>query len=234
MNLDDRMKCYEDVYASTLMRRTPVILRLDGRAFHTFTKGMGRPFDERLGTCMALAAMAVAEDAQGCKTFYVQSDEASFLLTDYDRHETEPWLGNDVQKMVSFAASRMTGVFNTNMKAKGGPSGAMFDARAFNVPREDVVNYFLWRARDWERNSLQMYCRSVFSHKELNCKNAEAMHNMLHDVGRNWTRDLMGVWRNGYLAVKEDRYWRVWTETKWDYAVLEATLQQSIEQVPTF
>ena len=227
MDLADRMKYYEDVYANMLMRRTPVILRLDGRAFHTFTKRMSRPFDARFATCMVLAATAIAEDAQGCKTFYVQSDEASFLLTDYDRHETEPWLGNDVQKMVSLAASRMTMVFNSEMEKRAGQIGGCFDARVFNVPREEVVNYFLWRARDWKRNSLQMYARYYFTHKQLDGKNAAAMHEMLHKIGRNWA-SLDSTWRNGYLAVKKDRNWLVETETNWDYSALEAVLQSSI------
>lgn len=82
---------------------------------------------------------------------------------------------------------------------------AVFDARAFNLPREEVVNYFLWRAKDWQRNSLQMYARAFFSHKELVGKKQLAMHNMLYEKGKNWTTDVPLQEKNGTFLVKDGR-----------------------------
>jgi len=82
------------------------------------------------------------------------------------------------------------------------PSLAVFDARAFSVPVDDVVNVFLWRAKDWERNSIQMYAHSLFSHKQLHKKNIGAMHEMLHSVGKNWTTNLSDRERNGAFLIR--------------------------------
>jgi len=194
MNLPDRMKAYEESFCRRMVIRTPLIVRVDGRAFHSFCRGMDRPFDVGLIGAMDGAAADVAGDMQGFKLGYVQSDEASFLLTDYDRLESQPWLGGVHSKIVSLSASLMTAAFN---ERGGFGKPAVFDGRAFNVPEADVANYFLWRARDWTRNSLAMYAQSVFSHKQLHGKNATDMHEMLHGVGKNWTMDLRERERNG-------------------------------------
>ena len=207
-SLSDRMKRYEKVSSPSLYRKMPVICRVDGRAFHTYAKKFVRPYDVRLIKSMAGAATKLAEEMQGFKLAYVQSDEASFLLTDYETHETQPWFDNDMSKIVSLAASLMSVYFNDEIKGRLGPpinKLAVFDARAFNLPREEVANYFLFRAKDWQRNSLQMYARSVFSHKELNGKKQEDMHNMLYEKGKNWTTDLSPQEKNGTFLVKDGR-----------------------------
>jgi len=198
-DLGDRMKGYEAVAAQQLMTRCPVIVRVDGRAFHTLTRGMERPFDGRFAGAMEFAAICVAGEMQGFKVGYVQSDEASFLLTDYATLETGSWFGYDHSKVVSLAASAMTAYFAT---CQGLPAPAMFDARAFNVPFDDVANYFLWRAKDWERNSLQMFCQSIFSHKQLHGKKRADMHEMLHTAGRNWATEVPERFRNGVFLEK--------------------------------
>lgn len=221
-NLGDRMKQYEQVPSISLTRRTPVILRIDGRAFHTFTRRMVKPFDKDLHFTMCAAAAEVAKSMQGCKVWYVQSDEASFFLTDYDSFETEPFLGNEVQKLVSIAASSFTASFNIVQCTH-----AVFDARCFNLPKEEVINYFLWRIKDWKRNSLQMYTRSFFSHKELEGANISKMHELLHSVGKNWA-DLEGVWKNGTLGVRQEGVWNRITDTAWTYADLAELLHPLI------
>jgi tRNA(His) 5'-end guanylyltransferase len=193
-SLGDRMKGYERVNRSFLTKRTPVIVRVDGRAFHTLTKQCVKPFDIQLMMAMTASAAAVASDMQGFKLGYTQSDEASFLITDYDNIGTQGWFDYNLSKIVSLSASIMTATFNSLFKSK---ILATFDARAFNIPEADVANYFLWRQKDWERNSLQMYCRSFFSHKELENKNREDMHEMLYETGRNWTRNCSGREKNG-------------------------------------
>lgn len=201
-SLGDRMKeNYENRYRFSLSRRMPVIIRVDGKAFHTYTRGLNRPFDAGLINSMITAATSVAEEMQGCKAVYVQSDEASFLLTDYDTLNTEAWFDYNKSKIETIAASTMTVWFNhkQDMERK-----AMFDARSFNVPREEVSNYFLWRARDWERNSLAMYCGAFFSHKQLHGKGKSDKHEMLHSIGKNWTTDLVPMLRNGTFLVRTD------------------------------
>lgn len=192
--IGDRMKSnYELPGRQTLLRRVPVIIRVDGRAFHTLTRHMERPFDHSFIKAMAHAAIALASEIQGCKVAYVQSDEASFLVTDYDTHQTDAWFGYVKSKVESISASIMTAAFNRELRLDG---TAHFDSRAFNIPREEVVNYFLWRALDWERNSLNMYCQSFFSHSKLEGKSNADRHEMLHSIDKNWA-DLSAVEKNG-------------------------------------
>lgn len=197
-DIGDRMKRnYEAPSRHLLTRRVPVIVRVDGRAFHTFTRGMEKPFSQRLIDAMVNAACSVSEDMQGFKLGYVQSDEASFLLTDYDELTTEPWFGYVQSKVETAAASMMTAAFNYEL----GTSRATFDARAFNIPEADVANYFLWRMKDWERNSVSMYCNASFSAKEMHGKGRADQHEMLYSVGKNWTKDLSDQIRNGTVIM---------------------------------
>lgn len=193
--IGERMKeNYERPAKYRLTPRVPVIIRLDGRAFHTYTRHMDKPFDDRLMDAMEEAAWAVLREASGARVAYLQSDEVSILLTDYDTIRTESWFGYVKSKVESVAASIMTARFNRVMQQD---VDAHFDARAFNVPREDVSNYFLWRVRDWLRNSLQMYARSFFSHKQLHGKKTDDLHEMLHAKGKNWATDLTDRQKNG-------------------------------------
>jgi len=209
-SLGDRMKRnYEAPSRHLLTRRMPVVIRCDGRAFHTLTRGMTKPFDTAFMDAMVLAASAVAAEAQGCVAAYVQSDEASFLLIDYASLTTEAWFGYVKSKIETAAASTMTLHFHL-ARRDAATKLATFDARAFNIPREEVVNYFAWRMKDWERNSLQMYCQSLFSHKELQNKNAADMHEMLHRAGYNWATDLSNRVRNGtWIATDGTRHYDV-------------------------
>lgn len=174
---------------------------MDGRAFHTFTKNMNRPFDDRFIQAMVQTAVAVASEMQGFKAAYVQSDEATFLLTDYDELTTQGWFVYNLQKIVSISASLMSVNF---IRALGTSENPVFDSRAFNVPKEDVVNTFLWRAQDWQRNSLQMYSRAFFSHRELIGRDRSAMHNMLHTIDKNWATDLSNQYKNGTFLLNTE------------------------------
>jgi len=201
MTLGDRIKRYEKVSHYTATSRTPVMIRVDGRAFHTFTKKCEKPFDKEFISAMVSAAKDVAEEMHGFKAGYIQSDEATFCLTDYDKLETQGWFDYDLSKIISITASLMSVRFNKYFPTDTTP---IFDSRAFNIPHSDVVNAFLWRARDWQRNSLQMYCQSLFSHKQLQGKKQPDMHEMLHDIGKNWTTDLSLRERNGTFLIKND------------------------------
>lgn len=207
MDLSDRMKKYEDITRNYLIKRVPVIVRVDGRAFHTLLKGTDKPFDRVFVAAMIIAAEYLAKEMAGFKLAYVQSDEASFLLTDYDNLDTQGWFNYNISKMISIAASQMTASFNYHMqmhhplfKRRIG----LFDARAFNMPREEVANYFLWRAWDWKRNSLVMYARSFYSHKELMNKNCSDIRNMLFNKGKIWSEALPPILKNGTWWMKND------------------------------
>ena len=208
-NLGNRMKKYENVSRYHLTRRTPVIIRVDGKAFHTLLAGTEKPFDNNFITCIGSAAGFLSEKIQGFKLAYVQSDEASFLLTDYDNIDTQGWFDDNLSKIVSVSAAIMSTVFNlyclrNRLQVNG---FGIFDSRAFNIPKEDVANYFLWRASDWQRNSLSMYARSFFSHKELINKHSSDIHEMLWGIGKNWTVDLDDRLKNGSWLIK-DQGWK--------------------------
>ena len=200
MSLGGRIKRYEKVTRHFATQRMPLIIRVDGKAFHTFTKDMSKPFDNALILAMVRAARDTAEVMQGFKAAYIQSDEVTFCLTDYDKTGSQGWFGYNIQKIISISAATMSVNFNKHLPTNRSP---VFDSRAFNVPKEDVVNTFLWRAQDWERNSLQMYARAFFSHKELHKKNKSNIHEMLRKIGKNWITDLRPEEKNGSFIIPD-------------------------------
>lgn len=198
--LGDRMKNnYENRTRYMLPRRTYTIIRVDGKAFHTFTKGLPRPICPVLTAAMDLTANALVKEIQGAKFAYTQSDEISVLITDFDNEQTEAWFSGNIQKMTSVAASIATAEFNKNFTiVRDKP--ALFDARVFTIPdRTEVANYFIWRQKDCVRNSLQMFARTYFSHKDLQNKSSSEIHEMLHSIGLNWAH-LPGTFKNGRIS----------------------------------
>ena len=213
--LGTRMKeFYESVPKTRLVRRMPVAIRLDGKAFHTFTRGFEKPFDEVLGKSMRETMKYLCENIQGCVFGYTQSDEITLILQDYKELTTDAWFDYEVQKLCSISASMATMAFNkffaknvdnylfdtgelgnvpeelsdigkTYMKAI--KKGAMFDARCFNIPKEEVCNLIYWRQLDATRNSIQMVGQANFSHKELQNKSCNMIQEMLFaEKGINW------------------------------------------------
>lgn len=182
----DRMKGYESVTQTSLMRRTPAIIRIDGKAFHTFTRGLNKPFDEDLSLAMADTTLELCKQIQGAVFGYTQSDEISILVQDWKNINTDSWYGSNVQKIVSVSASIATANFNKVFKHPK-DTYALFDSRVFNIPFSEVVNYFIWRGSDCSRNSVSALAQHYFSHKELQGKSVSAMQDMLHSVhGVNW------------------------------------------------
>lgn len=219
---------YESRSKTFLVRRMPAILRIDGKAFHTYTRGLHRPFDEGLIEDMTQTAIYLCENIQGAKCAYTQSDEISILLTDYDKLQTNAWFDYNVQKMASVSASYATGKFLISRltreawKAKeyGGSESVAdhlddsdikyfklmeFDSRAFNIPKEEVANYFLARQKDAVKNSISMLAQSLWSHKELHKKNSSEMQEMCFQKGHNWN-DLHWSKKRGTFVVKNE-YW---------------------------
>jgi tRNA(His) 5'-end guanylyltransferase len=222
-DLGDRMKeNYENRWRFYLPRRIPVIIRVDGRAFHTLMKDARKPFDETFRHCMAVAAKETAAEMQGCKAVYVQSDEASFFLTDYDELTTQAWFDYNKSKIETTAAALMSVRFSGHyMKL------ATFDARAFSIPKEEVVNYFVWRAKDWARNSLQMLARQHYTHRDLLGKDQAALHQMLHRVGINWA-ELGNFWKNGTWWIRNDTGWSVINAIRPEYSEIANYLDASL------
>lgn len=236
-DLGIRMKeFYEQIPKTKLMRRTPVIIRLDGKAFHTFTRGFDKPFDEILIKAMQETTKYLCENIQGCVLGYTQSDEITLVLVDYKKLNSEAWFDYEVQKMCSVAASMATMAFNKAFSKTfdewgrenlpdwdiGGTNepvdenlmklckvyynaqenGAMFDARCFNIPKEEVTNCIYWRQLDATRNSIQMVGQANFSHKELHGKSCNMIQDMLMTQKNiNWN-DLPTYQKRGSCVIK--------------------------------
>lgn len=213
-SLGDRMKRYEAAAKPLLVPRTPVIARIDGRAFHTFTRGLAKPYDADLHACMWAAARAVCADISGCKLAYVQSDEISLLVTDYETLNAQAHFDYELAKLCSTSAATASVAFMAEflsrfpdrsarlLRGQGLPT---FDSRFYNVPREDVSNYFLWRQRDAERNSLTMQAQAHYSASELHGKTRAQRHDLLHAKGINWN-DLPTPRKRGVCVVRQVVY----------------------------
>jgi tRNA(His) 5'-end guanylyltransferase len=206
--LGDRIKHYESISEHYFTPKIPIIVRVDGKAFHTWTKGCKRPFDQTLINCMFESAKQVAKNMQGCKALYAQSDEVTFILDDSDSIETQQWFGGRQNKIESVVAAMMTAYFNRNWQLindlvpkfdKDSPTynPAIFDARAFQCSKDDVANVFLWRVKDWERNSLGMFCNQFFSPKELHGQGRADQHEMLQKIGHDWNKECTDQQKNG-------------------------------------
>jgi tRNA(His) 5'-end guanylyltransferase len=208
--LGDRMKAnYEDASRAYLPRRMPMIIRVDGRAFHTLTANMKRPWDDAMIETMLYVAKYLCENVQNTKLAYVQSDEISLLLTDYDRLTTEAWFDRNIQKMTSISAALATLAFNKKIKDYYPEKEGVFDSRVFVLPREEVCNYYLWRQNDATRNSVQMLARSVFSHKSLDgLNNAEVQDRLVLEKGINWN-DTSTHKKRGACVRKIGEEWKI-------------------------
>ena len=216
--LGDRMKkYYEDRTRFSLPRRTYTIIRVDGKAFHTYTKGLERPFDEGLVNDMDETACCLCKNIQGAKFGFVQSDEISILLTDFDKIDTDAWFDGNVQKIVSVAASiaaaefnrlRLRRKFDTTIATAGTIMDlfkwATFDARVFTIPSDvEVENYFIWRQQDTVRNSISSVAQTLYSSKELTGKNMNVQQEMIFQKGINWN-DYAAKFKRGRFIFKQE------------------------------
>lgn len=222
-NLGNRMKeNYENRAKTKLLRRTPVIIRLDGKAFHTFTKEFNKPFDEILTLTMQKTMLALCKLVQGCVLGYTQSDEITLVLTDYTKLETSAWFDYDIQKVCSVSASIATLAFNrcflneiqkkyksiseltASVYYQAWLKGALFDARCFNIPKEEVTNCLLWRQQDATRNSINAVGQAYFSHRELQGLNVNQIQDKLFkEKGINWN-DLPIYLKRGSCCIKQE------------------------------
>ena len=217
---------YEMRARTSLVRRMPVAIRIDGKAFHTFTRGFFKPFDEILGNAMARTMKYLCENIQGCVLGYQQSDEITLILIDYNKLTSDAWFDYEVQKMCSIAASMATMAFNKffdqeylDRLAEYGDcnpahdlarkKGAMFDARCFNIPKEEVCNLIYWRQLDATRNSIQMVAQANFSHKELQGLSCNFLQNkLLIEREVNWN-NFETRWKRGVACKKIEGDWQI-------------------------
>ena len=222
-SLGDRMKEYESRNQYYLQKRTPVCIRVDMRAGHTFTRGFARPFDEVFGNAMVRTMEYCAKNIGNCVFAYCQSDEITFILVDYAKLETDAWFDYRTDKLCSIAASMVTMAFNKYFQeevqkhidgtepifitdeeirlidtySRAIDKGAMFDARVFSIPKEEATNLVYWRQLDATRNSIQMVGQAKFSHNELQGKSCNMIQDMLltqRDI--NWN-DYPTRWKRG-------------------------------------
>lgn len=211
-SLGDRMKGYENINRVYLTKRMPTIIRVDGKAFHSLTSKFQRPYDEIFNNTMWETAKALCDSIEGCKLAYVQSDEISLLLTDYENITTQSWFNKNIQKMVSVSASIATLAFNKWLPyfSEGEEpyankyNCALFDSRVFILPIEEVCNYFIWRQKDATRNSILSVGQSNFSHSRLMSKSCNVIQEMLFtEKGINFN-DLPTAQKRGVCSVKRN------------------------------
>lgn len=222
MDISTRMKSYED---NTRLDKGTVIIRIDGKGFHTWTKKIGaeRPFDSVVHECMVHATKKVAEEMQGFRLAYTQSDEATFLLSNMKEKEGA-WFDYKVQKLTSIASSLFTYHFNSRYElarlTRGYPNvPAFFDARAFSMPVEDAANVFVWRQQDWERNSVQMLGHYWMGHKAMQgLSKGEVLFRLQFEYNKYWHK-LAGWKKYGTFVIPFDGL--LLTRHEWlDYASL--------------
>ena len=234
-SLGDRMKVYEGVSNHFLTRRTPVIIRIDGCHFHTVTRPFEKPFDPAFMQAMIKTTSQLCQSIQGCVLGYTQSDEISLLLCDWQTLDTQAWFDNKLQKIVSVSASMAATFFQQNIrqcifdnaiytmqdetimleqdnKKFKSVENAYFDSRAFNLPKEEVYNYFIWRQQDATRNSIQGLAQSLFSHKELQGISCKMLQDkMLTERDVNWN-DLETSKKRGTCIVRSEQGWSIDTD----------------------
>ena len=219
-SLGSRMKEYESITDNKLMSNMPIIIRLDGRAFHTFTKGLKKPFDDTLNNIMTSTMKYLCENISNCIFGYTQSDEITLVVY---KKSSETWFDNRIQKIASVVASMATLKFckeieehikscfdgfgwnieESELWAKKHYS-ATFDARVFNIPEDEIINNIIWRQQDASKNSVSSLAQSQFNHKQLLHKNTSEMQDMLMiEKGINWN-DLPIKYKRG-VCCKRDR-----------------------------
>jgi len=222
--LGKRMKeHYENRTRLFLPRRTYTLIRIDGKSFHTFAKDMVKPYDDNLIDFMNETGKFLCENIQGAKLAYVQSDEISVLLTDFEKITTYAWFDGNIQKICSVSSSIATAKFNqlyTRLKAGFETETeewidfslcklAFFDSRVFIIPDPtEVENYFIWRQKDAVRNSISMTAQSLYSHEELKTKNQRDMQDMIHAKGKNWNNMPAGF-KRGRMITYEENQWAI-------------------------
>lgn len=174
----DRMKAYENVNRNYLIPRMPIMIRMDGKSFHTYTEKFKKPYDTIIINSMKSTALSLLKSIQGAEIAFVQSDEITLFLNTYKTLKTDSWFGGNIQKITSVSAAMASVNFsNEIVHAFIEPQYCYFDSRCFNLPKEEVYNNFLWRANDATKNAVQCYARYKFGHLAcVNLKTGELLN----------------------------------------------------------
>lgn len=251
---------YENRTRLSLPRRTYTIIRMDGKAFHTFTRGMQKPFDEQLVEDMQETTIGLCEKIEGVVLAYTQSDEISLLLTDFATMQTEAWFDGNLQKICSISASIATQEFNKLMALRYGLDciawarnmdseefranatyndeprlrTANFDSRVFTIPDPvEVENYFIWRQKDATRNAIQMVAQSLYSHKELQNKGWSDLNEMIFQKGKNFN-DYHSHYKRGSVVVKRFYTEQMQNRKTWQWETVTRGKWEVLEETPMF
>ena len=208
--LEDRMLYYRGLSDYRLIPNSYVLLMLDGRSFSSFVKNyFDKPFDDKFINMMNETAKYLCEKIQGCKFAYVQSDEISLVITDFDTPNSDSFFGYRLEKILSISASMASAKFNQLMtlealrRAVDGLDeyGCInteevianvklleFDCKAWNVPSyNDVFAWNLFRQNDCLKNSKQQAAQAWLPHKQLVNKTADEQIALLKEKqGIDW------------------------------------------------
>ena len=232
-SLGDRQKQYEEVQKHYLVPKMPFIIRIDGKAFHTYTRGFVKPFDNVMGAAMKRTMQSLCEDIPGAVFGYTQSDEITIVCKYTDRIKSQAWFGGRVEKIIAITASKATKYFNKYFRdevdafisegealslaqsihnreimkphLKAIDKGAEFDSRVFNIPEWDCINNVIWRQQDAIRNSVEMVGHANFSAKQLNKVNCEGIKEKLKaEKGIDWERDFTPYQKRGACCYKQE------------------------------
>lgn len=222
--LGERMKKYECVTRNYLTNKIPIIIRIDGKAFHKFTKGLDKPCDTIFMEAMKETTIELCKQIQGTIIGYTQSDEISLVLMNTSNKNSELWFNNNLSKIISISASMATLEFNKafakfgilyevknfkdidKKKYSKKYMTANFDSRAFNIPREEIINYFIWRQRDCQKNAVNSAARTIFSHKQiLGLNQKQLKEKMLTEKEINFDVCYADAFKNGITIIKEPK-----------------------------
>lgn len=203
-DIGERFKAVENDWRATLPSNVFTVIRVDGRAFHTWTRGSDKPFDPRISQAMDDAAVALCQDIPGALCAYVQSDEASIVASDLGTANAQHWFGGVTQKIASVSASVATCAFNqSHPEAFARP--AMFDARVFPLSTVgDVADYLWWRQSDARRNAVSMMAHHHLGKKAIMHVGTADRIEMLTAAGVTMNDCELGD-QNGRLVAPESR-----------------------------
>lgn len=226
--LGNRMKTYESVWHTSVPPNSYVVLRLDGRTFHTLLRNADRPYDQGVASAMTHAAKALCQEISGAEFAYLQSDEISILITDVRTVRSQLWFDGDVQKLTSVGASIVSAAFNDYVHPSMEVEGLAginrhghFDARVLTLPHPiEVANYFVWRQRDAQRNAVLAAARVYFPQADLHRKDIGMVHAMLRDEHEvTFPGDYPSEFVNGRILYKTTRFsWSVMADrTAWKW-----------------
>jgi tRNA(His) guanylyltransferase len=189
-DLGDRMKSYEQPSTGRkAFKGQPIVARLDGKSFHTFTKGLGRPYDDRLSELMVATTMALVDRYQA-DVGYTQSDEITLIWSSNPEDKGELNFDGRFQKIESLSAAYATAFFNSKLPEylpeKVGQL-PIFDCRAYVVPNlQEAYHALLWRQQDATKNAISMAAQSFYKQSELNGKNSTELQEMIFQKGKNF------------------------------------------------